>query len=170
MIIRRSSGSVAALHSRSCGHSPEPYHSTDQTEHRQVRQCGFLVARGNAAVVLDLVNEPLDQIAFLVQMLVVRDGLRSRAARWDHRLGAELGHGGAKFVGIIPLVGEHVFGGKAIDQSFGLADVVDLPRGQNEADRIAEGIDTDIDFGAQAAARTPDRLILVSPFLAPAAC
>jgi hypothetical protein len=46
---------------------------------------------------------------------------------------------------------------------------VDLAWSQDEADGIAESIDTDIDLGAQAAARTPDRLILARPFWAPAA-
>jgi len=34
----------------------------------------------------------------------------------------------------------------------------------------AEGVDGNADLRAKAAARTPDRLIFTSPFLAPAAC
>jgi hypothetical protein len=34
---------------------------------------------------------------------------------------------------------------------------------------VPEGLDGDADLGAQAAARTPDRLIFASPFWAPAA-
>jgi hypothetical protein len=47
---------------------------------------------------------------------------------------------------------------------------VHLACGQDEAEGIAEGIDTNVDLGTQAAARTPDRLLFASPFFAPAAC
>jgi hypothetical protein len=36
---------------------------------------------------------------------------------------------------------------------------MDLAAGQMEANRIAEGIDQGVDFGAQPAARPPDRLV-----------
>src|SRR5262249_34891938 len=104
------------------------------------------------------------QIALLVEVLVVRDGLRARTARWDHRLSADLCDRGAKAIGVKPHVGKQVFEGKTADQALGLADVVDLARGQDEADGIAQGVDADADLGAQAAARTPDRLIFASPF------
>ena len=119
---------------------------------------------------LDPVDEPLDQVALFVEVLVVGNCFRSRAARWNHRFGAAFRHDGAKPIRVISLIGEHVFEGKAVDQSFGLADVVNLPCCQDEADGIAQGIDADVYLGAQPAARTPDRLIFASPFWAPAAC
>jgi len=119
---------------------------------------------------LDLIEEPLDQIALPVDVLVVRDGLRTRADRWDHRFGAHLCDAGAKPVGIIALVGQKVFERNAADQVFSLENVMHLAGGQDEADRIAERIHARTDFGAQAAARTPDRLIFAPPFFAPAAC
>jgi hypothetical protein len=51
-----------------------------------------------------------------------------------------------------------------------LANIVDLACDQDEADGIAEGIDADVDLGAEPAARTPDLLIFAPLFLAPAAC
>jgi hypothetical protein len=45
-----------------------------------------------------------------------------------------------------------------------------LACGQDEAEGISKSIDADVDFDAQPAARTPDRLIFAHPFLAPAAC
>ena len=50
------------------------------------------------------------------------------------------------------------------DQVLGLADVMHLACGQDEANGIAERVHADIDLRAQAAARTPDRLIFASPF------
>ena len=73
-------------------------------------------------------------------------------------------------IGVVALVSEQVFEGKTFDQTLRLTDIGDLACCEDEANRIAEGVDGNIDLGAQAAARTPDCLILASPFLAPAAC
>jgi hypothetical protein len=155
---------------KSCGHSPHPFHSTNQEEYGQIRQRRFLVTCRNPTIVLDLVDEAFDQVTLLVEGLVVRNSLRSRAAGRNHGFGAAFCDSGAKPVGIIALVGKHVFAGKAADESLGLANVVDLAWSQDEADGIAESVDADIDLGAQAAARTPDRLIFAPPLWAPAAC
>ncbi len=48
--------------------------------------------------------------------------------------------------------------------------VVDLAASQMKAERIAERIDQGMDFGAQPAARAPDRLVLAGFFWAPALC
>ena len=52
----------------------------------------------------------------------------------------------------------------------GANQVVSLTAGQEEADRIAEGIDEGVDLGAEATARAADRLILAGFFWAPALC
>src|SRR5437588_10025740 len=57
----------------------------------------------------------------------------------------------------------------AADQVLGLKDVVHLPARQDEANRVAKRVYARADLGAQAAARTPARLIFAPPF-APAAC
>src|SRR6516164_7383629 len=86
-----------------------------------------------------------------IGMLVVRDGLRSRAARWDHGLGAAFCDTGAKAIRVIALISEQVLERKTADQVFGLEDVVHLAWGQDEADGIAEGIDTNVYLRTQAA-------------------
>jgi hypothetical protein len=53
---------------------------------------------------------------------------------------------------------------KTADQTHSLANIVDLACGQDEADGIAKDVDADVDLRAQAAARTPDRLIFAPPF------
>ena len=118
---------------------------------------------------LDFVEEPLDQIAFPIDVLVVWDCLRSRAGRWDHSLGARLGNAGAKAIGVIALVSQELIKRQAAYQILRLEDVIDLACGQNEANGIAERIDACTDLGTQAATRTPDRLTFAPPF-APAAC
>jgi hypothetical protein len=47
---------------------------------------------------------------------------------------------------------------------------MDLAAGQMETNRIAEGINQGVDFGAQSAARPPDCLVLAVFFWAPALC
>ena len=101
-------------------------------------------------------------------MLVVGDRLLSRSEGGDHGIGAE-GEKGAELVGVVGLIGDDVRGDKAVDQGFGLGAVVDLAGSCDQAQRVAQSIDGDVDLGGQAAARAPDRLILNPPF-APAAC
>jgi hypothetical protein len=119
---------------------------------------------------LDLVDEPLDEVALLVEVLVVRDSARAGAVRRDDGLSARVCNGDAKAIGVVALVSEQVFEGRTADQALCLRDIGDLACRQDEADRIAEGVDGNADLRAQAAARTPDRLIFGPPFWAPAAC
>src|SRR5271163_4191072 len=118
---------------------------------------------------LDLVEEPLDQISLLVDVLVVRDGSRSGTGGWNHGLGTGLCNAAAKAIGVKAPVPQQLVERQTADQILRLHDVVYLACGQNEANRIAERIHACIDLRAQAAARTPDRLTFASPF-APAAC
>ena len=62
----------------------------------------LLVACGDAAKMLDLVEEALDQIAVLVDVLVVGDGLRSRSGRWND--GRRPGIAQAESEGLVPLL------------------------------------------------------------------
>ena len=55
-------------------------------------------------------------------------------------------------------------------QRVGANEIVGLSRGQQKSERIAERIDQSMDFGAQPAAATPDRVILVFFLGAPALC
>ena len=119
---------------------------------------------------LDFVDEPLDQISLFVEVLVVRDSSRAGAVRRDNGLSASVCDGGSKAIGVVALVCEQVFKGKTVDQTFCLADIGDLAGRQDEADGVAESVDGNADLRAQAAARTPDRLIFAPPFFAPAAC
>ena len=52
----------------------------------------------------------------------------------------------------------------------GAEQIVSLAPGEEEADRIAEGIDQGVDLGAQSTSRATDGLVFVCFFLAPALC
>src|SRR5438105_14274747 len=108
---------------------------------------------------LDLVEEALDQIAVLVDVLVVGDGLRSRPGRWNDGSAAGVRDAGAKPIGVIAFVGQEMFEGNAADQVLGLH----LAAGEDEANGVAERVHARADLGPQTAARTPDRLILAPP-------
>lgn len=117
---------------------------------------------------LDFVDEAFDQMTLLVALFVVGNRLLSRCQGGDHGGGAE-SEESSEFVGVVSLVSDDVSGDKALDQGFGLRTVVDLAGRRDQAQRVAECIDSDVDLGGQTAARAPDRLILVPPF-PPAAC
>jgi hypothetical protein len=106
---------------------------------------------------LDLVEEALDQIAFPVDVLVVWDGLRPGAGRWNHGFCAGFCDASAKPISVVAFVGQMIEG-YAADQILDLEDVVHLASCQDEANGIAKRIYARTDLRAQAAARTPDRL------------
>jgi len=118
---------------------------------------------------LDLVEEPLDQIAIPIDDFVVGDGLRACAIGGHDRLGAHLCDDVAETIGVVALVSEQLVEVESRDQGLGLLDVMHLTCRQNETQGIAERVDDGIDLRAQAAARTPDLLRIAPPF-APAAC
>jgi hypothetical protein len=117
---------------------------------------------------LDFVDEAFDEVTLLVAMLIVGDRLLARSERGDHGIGAD-SEKVPELVVVVSLVGNDVSGGEAVDQGFRLRAVVDLAGGRDEAQRVAQSVDGDVDLGGQAAARAPDRLILNPPF-PPAAC
>jgi hypothetical protein len=117
---------------------------------------------------LDFVDETFDEVTLLVAILIVGDRLLARSERGDHGIGADH-EKVAELVVVVSLVGNDVIGVEAVDQGFSLRAVVDLAGGRDQAQRIAQSVDGDVDLGGQAAARAPDCLIL-SPLFAPAAC
>ena len=48
---------------------------------------------------------------------------------------------------IVSLVGQYMVRGKVSDQFFGLGEVADVPRRQDEAQRVSQSIDNSVDLG-----------------------
>ena len=131
---------------------------------------GFFVAGGDAAELFDKVEEAFDEVAFGVErkVAVARD-LAIRFWRDDRLDGAHF-EARNEAVGVIGFIGEEGFGLQLGGERFGLVDVVDLPAGETERQRIAQGVDDHMDFGGQTAARAAYSLV-EAPFLrAPALC
>lgn len=131
---------------------------------------GFVVARGDGAELFEPAEEVLDEMAGLVEVLVVvslrspitfggDDRRFAGPSKWlDHPL-----------AGIETLVGDQRIGREVGKKRVGAVEVMGLARGEVEAGGIAERIDGGVDLGAQSSPASPDGLRAV--FLsAPALC
>ncbi len=132
---------------------------------------GFVVAGGDGAVLLELTEEVLDEVARLVSFFVVvaldfavalgrdHDRLALCQQRLDH-----------PFIGIEGLVRQQGPGRHIRQQRVGPLQIMGLARRQQEVQRIAQGIDKRMYLGAQPAFAAPDRLVFAVFFCAPALC
>jgi len=126
-------------------------------------------AGGEATEGLELVDEALDHMALVVEMPVVGHDTGAARMRRDHRVGTEGCERVSDAAGVVRRIGDHVLGRLAVEQRLRLGGVVRLARGEDDAHQLAERVDQQVEPAAQAAARTPKRLI-TPVFLAPAAC
>jgi len=107
----------------------------------------------------------------LVHLLVGRTrGLAVAFGRNDDCLACGEQRFDDALVGIEGFVGQHSIGLHVRQQRIRALQVMGLTGGQKEAERIAEGVDHGMDFGAQSAFATPDRLVFAVFFWAPALC
>jgi hypothetical protein len=114
--------------------------------------------------VLELVEEPLDEVALAIEGEIGRSRLFAVCLRRDDRRDLAPSEGFEERVGVIRLVGDQSLGLEVFEQRFGLADVGGLPRRQRQRDRIAERIDDSMDLRRQAAARAADGLVFAAFF------
>ena len=131
---------------------------------------GFFVACGNTSELLDELEEAFNEAAFGVECEVaIPFDLAVRFWRDDRLDGSDF-KALNKAVSVVAFVGEEGLGLHLGGECFGLVDIVDLPAGETERQRIAQGVDDHMDFGGQAAARAAYGLV-EAPFLrAPALC
>jgi len=119
--------------------------------------------------VFELVEEAFDQVALLVDMPIVIVVAGAGSVERDDGL-CPLGVDGlAEVVGVVGLVGQDVACRQALDERLGLGDVVALAAGEEEAHRIAERVDGDMELAGQPAPAAADGAIFRPPFL-PVAC
>jgi hypothetical protein len=159
----------------SCGisrlSSIEPAKRGDHVERGQEIPCGLIVTRRDGAELLDPTEEVLDQMTSHIQRFVVRSGALSvlfwrnhggfpdRLQRLDHPL-----------VRVVSFVREQHFRFHPGHQRIRPGEVVDLPGGQDDFQRITQRVRQNVDFGAQATFAFPDRQVFPGFFLAPALC
>ena len=132
---------------------------------------GFVVSRGDGAILLELAEEILDEMARLVSLLVELALDLAVALGRDHdRLSPckqRLDH---PFVGIEGFVCQQGIGRHVWQQRVGAFQIMGLARRQEEVQRIAQRIDKRMNLGAQPAFAAPDRLVFAVFFCAPALC
>src|SRR4051794_4308932 len=110
-------------------------------------------------------------MASLVEVAVVVPWFLAPLPRRDHRgLAGGLQGLDHALIGIEAFIAEYGVGLGLRQEVIGALEVMRLAAGQQKAGGIAQRIDGGVDFGAQSAARAPDRLVLAGFFLAPALC
>ncbi len=118
----------------------------------------------------EFIEEPLDEITFLIHLLVIVALDFAVAPGRDHRLDISCLERNDDSVRIVSLVSNE---GVRVDiglQPVHGVDIVDLTRRQDEVHGIAQGIDEGVELAGQSAPAASDGLVL-TPFLrAPAAC
>ena len=108
---------------------------------------GLIVTRGDAAVLFEFTEEILDQVARLVERLIELAGRCSVLPRRD-----DGGFPGTRqrfentLIGIIGLVGDQDLGGHLRQQRIGADEIMGLSWGQQETQRVAEGVDQSVDL------------------------
>lgn len=130
----------------------------------------FVVARGDATKLLEPIEKAFNQMARLVAMPIDWALIDSVATRRD--IGDSVGgfDDSDQLIAVVAFVGGNSSGWNIRNQRGTLGHIGDLPAGQDQTQRIAQGIDARMNFRRQSTARSADRLIATVFFGAPAAC
>ncbi len=133
--------------------------------------CAELVVSGSdAPELLELIEEPLDQITLTVELFAERIQRLSIGFVWDVGCRSLRFDLGADPIGIVTLVGKHNGSAFEILQQIGSSGrIVVLARRDQEVERPALFVDERMDFRGEPASATTHATIS-TPFFAPAAC
>ena len=129
----------------------------------------LVVTRGDGAEMFELVEEPLDEIAFAVEGEVALARGFSVGFGWDDWDDRSSVEGADEGVGVEGLVGDQSAGIDGFDERLSASQIVILARAEHHLDEIAEGVDERMNLGGQSAAGSADGLRAVF-FWAPALC
>lgn len=131
----------------------------------------FLKAGKETPVMLDFIEETLDQMPLLIQMVIVFSLFFSVLARWDHCFGFVLRNTAQEFIRVMRAIRNDPLKIKHRNQVVRLSDVMALPAGQQKTQRVAQGIYTGVDLGAEPASAASKGLVFLPTvfFEAPAA-
>lgn len=121
----------------------------------------FFESGKETPVMLDFVEETFDQMTLLVQMVIILPLFFAILARWDHRFCFFVCNQAQEFIRVIRAIGDDPRKIKRRNQVVRLGDVMALPAGQQKAQRVAQGIYTGVDLGAEPAPTAPERLVFL---------
>ena len=137
---------------RVCRHSSQGEEGRDEVERGGVARVGLVIAGGDASELLDALEEVFDEVPPCVHVGVVRYRRFAIGLRRDDGQGAPFVERRPQAVVVERLVGEESAEIYAGDQRLDADAVVPLPRQQDKARKIAEGVDEGDDLGGQPAA------------------
>src|SRR5262245_9556192 len=152
----------------------EQHHDRGQLHEAEEVSSGLFVARGDAAKLLDAVDESLHQVPLFVQVRIVYPRLAAVLLRGNDRLGPARFDKLDQRVAVIAFVRDHGLRLVACQQSLPLGDIGTLSRRESQLHGQAQAADGHMQFRGKSATRTAQRLVLRpyvgAPFFAPAAC
>ena len=123
----------------------------------------------DGAKVLEFIEEALDEVTLAIEGEVARQRDRAAGMGRNDRSDLPVGKGFDEGISVISLVTDQSRWIGILEQGFSTSEVAGLAWRKHQLDGIAQGIDECVNFGAQSAARSADRLLAV--FLrAPALC
>jgi hypothetical protein len=111
---------------------------------------------------LDFVEKALHQMTFSIQPSVVSAPLPAALMRWNHRCRALSEYKVKEGLSRISSVRNDMLTRQSVQQGIGLFEVVAVSTCQAQAQGIAQAINADMDFGAEATTTTPQRLVGLS--------
>src|SRR4051812_2252641 len=97
---------------------------------------------------LNLVHETFDQMALTITPVIVVAWELTISFGWNNRGGLMIGNKLDKFISIIALISQHIGTSVAVNQGNSLGDVVPFAACQTQTKRIAQAINTHMDFRA----------------------
>jgi hypothetical protein len=131
---------------------------------------GQLVVTGrDSAEMLEFVEEALDEIALAIKGKIAGQRRCTAGMRRNHRSDLPLGEDVDEGIGVVCLVAKQSRWIGIGEQWLCADKIVGLSWRKHQLDGIAQRIDERVNFGAQSAARSTDRLRAVF-FRAPALC
>lgn len=137
---------------------------------RQVVARGLLVSGRNASVVFNSVHKPLDEVSAFVDAFAKASSCRAVAARRDDNFRTALADGGNQLIRVIAFIGDHGVRFVLGQQFFGPRNVMLLARAQAQLQRLALSVYRQVQFAAESAAGTAERVFAGLFFWEPAAC
>ena len=128
-------------------------------------------AGGDGAVMLDLVEKALDEVATLVEARAEGGRIDAMVERSDVGGGALGGNHRAQRIAVVAAIGQHdAFARQCAKHVLGALAVVRLPLAQLERDREAASVDERVDLGRKPAAGTAHATTSTAFFSPLAAC
>lgn len=139
-------------------HSTTTFECSDEVEEARAVSGEFVVSGGDAPEVLDLVEEAFDEIAVFVEGGIEASPLGCCGSARNDGFCSAGGNGIHRALAGIALVGQNMVCPQSIKQTLDLGDVVAFATGQDETDRVTQGIGGGMDLGAQPALGASQRV------------